>query len=188
MRDAIVLHVFLRFRPRESCGFSFQSLETLQRDLRSLVDLIQEHRLEGKQQTEGLQGRIAALERSLDSKWVSLEGMLKGAAAARPSGVHFEDPPSDAQPLVPLRREERSSNMKRSFLTRFLEEEEEDAAPKDAAERIKDARFEFLERIFGICEADPKKGREASKVIHPQSPFATGPPPPTPPRFPLPPP
>ncbi len=34
-----------------------------------------------------------------------------------------------------------------------------------------------LERVFGICKADPKRGREASSVIHPQSPFATGPPP-----------
>jgi hypothetical protein len=31
-----------------------------------------------------------------------------------------------------------------------------------------------LEQVFGICDADPKQGREASSVIHPQSPFATG--------------
>jgi hypothetical protein len=35
-------------------------------------------------------------------------------------------------------------------------------------------RGRVLERVFGICEADPKQGREASNVIHPQSPFATG--------------
>ncbi len=65
--------------------------------------------------------------------------------------------------------------MKRSFLSRFLEEEEEEPVPKDRVDRIKNARFQFMERIFGICDADPKKGREASNVIHPQSPFATGP-------------
>jgi hypothetical protein len=68
--------------------------------------------------------------------------------------------------------------MKRSFLSRFLEDEEDEPAPKDTAERIKEARFHFMERVFGICDADPKKGREASSVIHPQSPFATGPQPP----------
>ncbi len=146
----------------------------MQTDLRSLVDLIQTQRLESKQQMAGLQSRIAALERKYDSKWASVEEILK-----RRAKIEFEGANLDGDSATPalLPREERSS-MKRSFLSRFLENEEDDHAPKDTAERIKEARFHFLERIFGICDADPKKGREASNVIHPQSPFATGPQPP----------
>ena len=59
------------------------------------------------------------------------------------------------------------SGEKRSFLWRRGDMESE----------TRGRRMGVIERVFGICKADPKEGREASNVIHPQSPFATGSPP-----------
>jgi hypothetical protein len=72
--------------------------------------------------------------------------------------------------------------LKRSFLARFLEDDDDHPAAKDKPDKGKgkSARSRLLESVFGICDADPKQGREASSVIHPQSPFATGLPAPAP--------
>ncbi len=67
-----------------------------------------------------------------------------------------------------------AKSLKRSFLARFLEEDDDHPAAKDKPDKIRGARSKFLESFFGICDADPKQGREASSVIHPNSPFATG--------------
>jgi hypothetical protein len=67
-------------------------------------------------------------------------------------------------------------------MARFLEDDDDhDPGPDSSTKRLwrridntgKRSRG-LLERVFGICDADPKQGREASNVIHPQSPFATG--------------
>ncbi len=74
-----------------------------------------------------------------------------------------------------------SRSIKRSFMARFLEDDDDDPGPDSSTKhrwrRVGGQgkrRRGVLERVFGICEADPKEGREASSVIHPQSPFATG--------------
>ena len=67
-----------------------------------------------------------------------------------------------------------AKSLKRSFLLRFLEDDDDHPAVKAKPTKEKSARSRLLESVFGICDADHKQGREASSVIHPQSPFATG--------------
>jgi hypothetical protein len=63
-------------------------------------------------------------------------------------------------------------------MARFLEDDDDPDPGPDRGGKPGGRRAQggggVLERVFGICEADPKEGREASNVIHPQSPFATG--------------
>jgi hypothetical protein len=71
-------------------------------------------------------------------------------------------------------------------MARFLEDDEDYDRPGqkqsflwrranlESEELKRNLKKGVLERVFGICKADPKQGREASSVIHPQSPFATG--------------
>ena len=152
--------------------------------IRTILHSIEQQNLEDRKQMETLRDQIAALDRKADQRWVKLENMLKGRVAFAPSEpqqaeVESEDQGHDQAPLAP---EERSrvamvatkDTMKRSFLSRFLEEDEDEPAPKDGAERLLEARFRVLQEFFGICDADPKLGREASSLVHPQSPFATG--------------
>jgi hypothetical protein len=75
-------------------------------------------------------------------------------------------------------------------MARFLEDDDSEAVPREKRSFWNRGDVSLLdgqerkeqkgvtERFFGICKADPKRGREASNVIHPQSPFATGLPPP----------
>ena len=75
-----------------------------------------------------------------------------------------------------------TGTLKHSFLRRFarteggptargLSQTEEDYVGKMAAPNL---MTRLLENVFGICEPDPKVGKEGSKVIHPQSNFHTG--------------
>jgi hypothetical protein len=67
--------------------------------------------------------------------------------------------------------------LKHSFLKRFIHDDE----PAERTERASSSWrpstglvARLLEGVFGICEADPRMGKEGSRVIHPQSHFATG--------------
>ncbi len=65
--------------------------------------------------------------------------------------------------------------MKHSFLVQFLNTEETEAkAASKAAQRVRSVWARGLESVFGITAPDPKLGKEGSRVIHPQSAFATG--------------
>ena len=66
--------------------------------------------------------------------------------------------------------------VKHSFLVQFLQDEESEAAKaaSGAVRRLRSQWARGLEAVFGICEPDPKQGKEGSRVIHPQSNFATG--------------
>jgi hypothetical protein len=67
-------------------------------------------------------------------------------------------------------------------MARFLEEDDDHEPGHNGSTKRLWLRLDskgkqktgLLERVFGICSADSKEGREASNVIHPQSPFATG--------------
>jgi hypothetical protein len=82
-------------------------------------------------------------------------------------------------------------SLKRSFMARFLEDDDEadrSGEKRSFLWRRGDERKRqkgVVERVFGICKADPKQGREGSSVIHPQSPFATGSPLPARPSHPM---
>ena len=79
-------------------------------------------------------------------------------------------------------------SLKRSFMARFLQDDDETdddpLRPKrsflwrrgDGDQERRSRRKGVMERVFGICKSDPKHVREASSIIHPQSPFATCPP------------
>jgi hypothetical protein len=66
----------------------------------------------------------------------------------------------------------KTQTMKHSFLRRLnrLGEEEQ----QQSARRLRRASDRALESVFGICEADPRMGKEGSRAIHPQSHFVTG--------------
>lgn len=70
--------------------------------------------------------------------------------------------------------------LKHSFLRRFARTESRSTARKSSpgGETYKGKApglaARLLETVFGICEPDPKLGKEGSKVIHPQSHFYTG--------------
>jgi hypothetical protein len=68
--------------------------------------------------------------------------------------------------------------LRHSFLRRFVgSDEEEPAAARSVSHyrhRMAGLTDRLLESVFGICEADPKVGKEGSRVIHPQSHFVTG--------------
>jgi hypothetical protein len=65
--------------------------------------------------------------------------------------------------------------VKHSFLAQFLHEEETEAkAASKVAKRVRGVWARGLESVFGITAPDPKLGKEGSRVIHPQSAFATG--------------
>ena len=66
--------------------------------------------------------------------------------------------------------------VKHSFLMQFLHEEEAEAskAQSGAARQLLGLRARVLDAVFGIAAPDPKLGKEGSRVIHPQSAFATG--------------
>jgi hypothetical protein len=65
--------------------------------------------------------------------------------------------------------------LKHSFLRRFVGlGEEEGRRDEDPPRRLRRLRARLLEGVFGICEADPKTGKEGSAAIHPQSHFVTG--------------
>ncbi len=156
-------------------------LESLKDEIiRTILHSIKQQRLEDRKQMETMRDQIAALDRKADQRWEKLESMLKGRVTFAPSEPQQVEVESEQR--APLAPEERSrvamvatkDTMKRSFLSRFLEEEDDEPAPKDGAERLLVARFKVLQHFFGICDADPKLGREASSLIHPQSPFATG--------------
>jgi hypothetical protein len=66
-----------------------------------------------------------------------------------------------------------TSTLKHSFLRRFVHSEEA-GRNKEPEHRLKRLRDRLLESVFGICEADPKVGKEGSRAIHPQSHFVTG--------------
>jgi hypothetical protein len=71
----------------------------------------------------------------------------------------------------------RTSTLKHSFLRRFVNEEldrHKKDPEKDPVHKIRRLKDRLLESVFGICEADPKEGKEGSRTIHPQSHFATG--------------
>ena len=66
--------------------------------------------------------------------------------------------------------------VKHSFLVQFMQDEESEAvkAASNTALQLQSQWARGLEAVFGICEPDPKQGKEGSRVIHPQSNFATG--------------
>ncbi len=66
--------------------------------------------------------------------------------------------------------------LKHSFLRRFARTEGRltDSQKEETCAGKPGLVARLLENIFGICEPDPKVGKEGSKVIHPQSNFHTG--------------
>ncbi len=68
----------------------------------------------------------------------------------------------------------RTSTLKHSFLRRFVHPEEAGRHKKDPARKLRRLKDRVLDSVFGICKPDFKLGKEGSRVIHPQSPFATG--------------
>jgi hypothetical protein len=75
-----------------------------------------------------------------------------------------------------------TGTLKHSFLRRFARTDEgktasgstQNQAEETNAGRAPGLMTRLLENVFGICEPDPKVGKEGSKVIHPQSNFHTG--------------
>jgi hypothetical protein len=116
----------------------------------------------------------------LHEKLESIHQKLENRSAPAKPAPKEEETASDPVAPPPVKFKEAKS-LKRSFLARFLEDDDADddhPAAKDKPDKGKgkSARSRLLESVFGICDADPKQGREASSVIHPHSPFATGPP------------
>ncbi len=69
----------------------------------------------------------------------------------------------------------RTSTLKHSFLRRFVRPGEQEARrPKGPTRQVQRMWDRLLDSVFGICEADPKVGKEGSRAIHPQSHFVTG--------------
>ena len=69
----------------------------------------------------------------------------------------------------------RPLQVKHSFLVQFLQDEEAEAShAAPAAVGAVGPWGRALDAVFGIAAADPKLGKEGSRVVHPQSPFATG--------------
>jgi hypothetical protein len=65
--------------------------------------------------------------------------------------------------------------VKHSFLVQFLHDEESEAkAASKVAKHVRSTWAWGLDAVFGITPPDPKMGKEGSRVIHPQSAFATG--------------
>ena len=73
-----------------------------------------------------------------------------------------------------------TDTLKHSFIRRFARANDRQNAresPMDNetyADKPPGLMARLLENVFGICEPDPKVGKEGSKVIHPQSNFHTG--------------
>ncbi len=67
-------------------------------------------------------------------------------------------------------------SLKRSFLSQFVEEEDKEVESRNnkSLESRSSMFTKLLENIFGISRGDHKRGKMASRVIHPSSPFATG--------------
>jgi hypothetical protein len=89
-------------------------------------------------------------------------------------GSHAESNTKPSSPSAVTDLPTKTKGLKRSFLARFLEDEDELPAQKAKDEVEKGLHHRILEQVFGICDADPKQGRDASRLIHPQSAFATG--------------
>ena len=73
-----------------------------------------------------------------------------------------------------------TGTLKHSFLRRFARTDgaksnrESPKGKEIYADTPPGLMARLLEKVFGICEPDPKVGKEGSKVIHPQSNFHTG--------------
>jgi hypothetical protein len=92
-------------------------------------------------------------------------------SAAGPSQQRVAPVPA-ARDLVRLAD---TRTLKHSFLRRFVSLGEEGRRDQDPPPRqLHRLRDRLLESGFGICEADPRVGKEGSRAIHPQSHFVTG--------------
>ena len=139
-----------------------------------MLDFMNGFKLEMNKQIGLLHEKLEAINQKLDNRAGPNKDLVTEAASKEERAKGSEVPPAA--------KFKEATSLKRSFLARFLEDDDDHPAAKDKPNKIRGARSKFLESVFGICDADPKQGREASSVIHPQSPFATGPPAPSPPR------
>ena len=91
----------------------------------------------------------------------------RAAAAGAPPKVRTLD----------ARKHPTTGKLRHSFLRRFARTEADSTASNGGGSYAGKAPgwvSRLLETVFGICESDPKVGKEGSKVIHPQSHFHTG--------------
>ncbi len=98
------------------------------------------------------------------------QGSAEGSSPEKPHGAPTRPGPQPAGTYT----------LKHSFLRRFARSDEERAAAAGRSpsgshqNRLMGMKDRVLESVFGICEPDPKVGKEGSRVIHPQSHFVTG--------------
>jgi hypothetical protein len=115
-----------------------------------------------------------SLREKIDTLDTKFESVLHGFLGSQKHQDGSESQTSPPAPPEAPDEPKKPASVKRSFLARFLEDEDELPAQKARDDVEKGLYNRFLEQVFGICDADPKQGRDASSLIHPQSAFATG--------------
>jgi hypothetical protein len=131
-----------------------------------MLTFMNDFKLEIKHQIALVHEKLEAINRKLE---------IGSGPTKHPPTAERPQASGEATGETPAARFKEAKSLKRSFLARFLEDDDDHPAAKAKLPKVTTAWSRLLESVFGICDADHKQGREASSVIHPHSPFATGP-------------